>query len=42
MEYHFDVNEAAKKLPNVAYICITDADGILHVKRIVTDNVVEK
>lgn len=42
MEDHIDVDEAAKRLPDVAYICITDADGILHVKRIVTDNVVEK
>lgn len=32
MEEHVDVDEAAKKLPDVAYICITDTEGIIHLK----------
>ena len=32
MEDDVDADEATKKLPGVAYLCITDAEGIIHLK----------
>ena len=38
MEDHVDADEATKKLPDVAYLCITDTEGIIHLNRIVADS----
>lgn len=42
MEDHIDESKAVKKLPNVAYLCMTDKDGIVHLNRIVVESVNEK
>lgn len=42
MEDHIDESKAVKNLPNVAYLCMTDKDGIVHLNRIVEESVIEK
>lgn len=42
MEDHIDESKAVKNLPNVAYLSMTDKDGIVHLNRIVEESVIEK